>query len=104
MLCAKLTRLCCSPLRALEASNAGGVAVSGLEMSQNSARIQWTREEVDEKLQKIMENCYNNCFDTGKAYPAKSDEGAALPSLVAGANIAGFQLVADAMKAQGDWW
>lgn len=43
-----------------KASNAGGVAVSGLEMSQNSSRVQWTREEVDEKLGKIMENCYNN--------------------------------------------
>jgi len=77
-------------------------SVSGLEMSQNSARIQWTREEVDEKLKTIMENCYNNCFETGSKYTKET--ASALPSLVAGANIAGFVLVADAMKAQGDWW
>ncbi|CED85618.1 glutamate dehydrogenase (nadp) [Phaffia rhodozyma] len=85
-----------------KAANAGGVAVSGLEMSQNSARIQWTREEVDEKLSTIMENCYNDCFNTARKYA--EDKDALLPSLVAGANTAGFIKVADAMKAQGDWW
>lgn len=83
-----------------KASNAGGVAVSGLEMAQNSARIKWTSEEVDAKLADIMENCYNDCFTTGQ----KFGDAGALPSLVAGANIAGFIKVADAMKAHGQWW
>ena len=85
-----------------KAANAGGVAVSGLEMAQNSARLKWTSEEVDEKLKGIMQNCFENCLNTAKEYvPAGDGE---LPSLVAGGNIAGFTKVAQAMKDQGDWW
>ncbi|CAK4033061.1 NADP-specific glutamate dehydrogenase [Lecanosticta acicola] len=85
-----------------KAANAGGVAVSGLEMAQNSARLKWTAEEVDAKLQGIMEAAFQNCLETAKEY-VPSGEGE-LPSLVAGANIAGFSKVAAAMKDQGDWW
>lgn len=85
-----------------KAANAGGVAVSGLEMAQNSARLKWTTEEVDQKLQGIMKNCFENCLATAKEYitPAEGE----FPSLVAGANIAGFSKVAAAMRDQGDWW
>lgn len=83
-----------------KASNAGGVAVSGLEMAQNSARIKWTAEEVDGKLADIMKEAYLNCLKTGEEF----GDQAALPSLVAGANIAGFKKVADAMKAHGDFY
>jgi glutamate dehydrogenase (NADP+) len=85
-----------------KAANAGGVAVSGLEMAQNSSRIKWSSEEVDNKLKDIMKNCFDNCLETAKEYvtPAEGE----LPSLVAGANIAGFTKVAGAMKDQGDWW
>lgn len=83
-----------------KAANCGGVAVSGLEMAQNSARLKWTSEEVDSKLKDIMVTAYKNCWNTGKAF---ADKGA-VPSLVAGANIAGFKKVADAMREQGDWW
>ncbi|KAF2656855.1 glutamate dehydrogenase [Lophiostoma macrostomum CBS 122681] len=85
-----------------KAANAGGVAVSGLEMAQNSARLKWTSEEVDEKLKGIMTNAFENCLATAKEYvtPAEGE----FPSLVAGANIAGFSKVAAAMKDQGDWW
>lgn len=85
-----------------KAANAGGVAVSGLEMAQNSARLKWTSEEVDQKLKDIMENCFKNCLETAKEYVPTSD--GELPSLVAGANIAGFSKVAAAMRDQGDWW
>ncbi|KAM0711970.1 hypothetical protein Q7P35_001340 [Cladosporium inversicolor] len=85
-----------------KAANAGGVAVSGLEMAQNSQRITWTSEEVDQKLKDIMKNCFDNCLETAKEYvPAKEGE---FPSLVAGANIAGFSKTAAAMRDQGDWW
>lgn len=85
-----------------KAANAGGVAVSGLEMAQNSARLSWTSEEVDQKLKGIMEAAFKNCLETAKEYvPAGDGE---LPSLVAGANIAGFSKVAAAMRDQGDWW
>ena len=77
-----------------KAVNAGGVAVSGLEMSQNSMRYSWTAEEVDAKLRQIMANIYKNSFDAAEKYGMKGD-------LIAGANIAGFQKVADAMMAQG---
>ena len=77
-----------------KASNAGGVAVSGLEMSQNSQRLSWTAEEVDEKLQEIMEKIHQKCVDYGK-----DDNG--YVDYVKGANIAGFVKVADAMLAQG---
>ena len=77
-----------------KAVNAGGVAVSGLEMSQNSMRYSWTAEEVDEKLKGIMKDIYKNSYDAAKAYGMEGD-------LCAGANIAGFLKVAEAMKAQG---
>ena len=85
-----------------KAANAGGVAVSGLEMAQNSQRIAWTSEEVDNKLKSIMESCFKNGLETAKEYvePAEGE----FPSLVAGSNIAGFSKVAAAMRAQGDWW
>ncbi|KAI9815110.1 MAG: hypothetical protein M1827_002953 [Pycnora praestabilis] len=85
-----------------KAANAGGVAVSGLEMAQNSQRISWTSEEVDNKLKQIMKSCFENGLETAKEYvePAEGE----LPSLVAGSNIAGFTKVANAMFAQGDWW
>jgi len=85
-----------------KAANAGGVAVSGLEMAQNSQRLNWTSEDVDEKLKAIMKDAFENCLNTAKEYvtPAEGE----FPSLVAGANIAGFSKVAAAMKDQGDWW
>ena len=85
-----------------KAANAGGVAVSGLEMAQNSARVPWTSEQVDEKLKDIMKNAFENGLQTAKTYvtPAEGE----LPSLVAGSNIAGFSKVAAAMKDHGDWW
>ena len=85
-----------------KAANAGGVAVSGLEMAQNSQRMSWTSEEVDERLQLIMENCFKNGLETAKKYVTPKE--GEFPSLVAGSNIAGFTKVAEAMKAQGDWW
>ncbi|KAK5134228.1 hypothetical protein LTR08_006771 [Meristemomyces frigidus] len=85
-----------------KAANAGGVAVSGLEMAQNSQRLKWTSEEVDEKLKGIMKNCFENCLSTAKEYVASAE--GEFPSLVAGGNIAGFSKVAAAMKDQGDWW
>ena len=77
-----------------KAVNAGGVAVSGLEMSQNSMRYSWTAEEVDAKLKQIMADIYKNSWDAAKKYGMEGD-------LVAGANIAGFIKVADAMIAEG---
>ena len=77
-----------------KAVNAGGVAVSGLEMSQNSMRYSWTAQEVDAKLHQIMADIYKNSWDAAKKYGMEGD-------LIAGANIAGFEKVADAMIAQG---
>ncbi len=77
-----------------KAANAGGVATSALEMSQNSERLSWTFEEVDAKLQGIMENIFHNIDDAAKKYAVAGD-------YVAGANIAGFLKVVDAMNAQG---
>ena len=77
-----------------KAANAGGVAVSALEMSQNSQRLNWTFEEVDEELKKIMKNIYSEIKDTAKAYNMPGD-------FVAGANIAGFTKVSKAMLSQG---
>ncbi|WP_312098868.1 NADP-specific glutamate dehydrogenase [Niallia sp.] len=77
-----------------KAANAGGVAVSALEMAQNSARIAWTQDEVDKKLQDIMKNIYSKSIKASKEYATKGN-------LVAGANIAGFIKVADAMIEQG---
>ncbi|ATY63855.1 NADP-specific glutamate dehydrogenase [Cordyceps militaris] len=85
-----------------KAANCGGVAVSGLEMAQNSQRLSWTTEEVDEKLKAIMKAAFDNALKTAEEYvTAKEGE---LPSLVAGSNIAGFVKVAQAMHDQGDWW
>ena len=77
-----------------KASNAGGVATSGLEMTQNSERLSWTFEEVDAKLKTIMVNIFHNLDDAAKKYGMEGN-------YVAGANIAGFLKVADAMNAQG---
>lgn len=78
-----------------KAANAGGVATSGLEMSQNSIRLSWTFEEVDEKLHNIMINIFKACDSAAKEYGVPGN-------YMAGANIAGFLKVADAMKAQGN--
>ncbi len=77
-----------------KASNAGGVATSALEMSQNSERLSWTFEEVDNMLKRIMNDIFKNCDEAARRYGMEGN-------YVAGANIAGFQKVADAMKAQG---
>ncbi|MEE8385531.1 MAG: glutamate dehydrogenase, partial [Dehalococcoidia bacterium] len=77
-----------------KAANAGGVAVSGLEMSQNSMRLAWSREEVDGKLHGIMKNIHQTCLETAEAYGTPGN-------YVSGANIAGFIKVADSMMAQG---
>ena len=77
-----------------KAANAGGVATSGLEMSQNSLRLSWTREEVDNRLLLIMKSIHKACAETAEAYGRKGD-------YVAGANIAGFTKVANAMLAYG---
>jgi glutamate dehydrogenase (NADP+) len=77
-----------------KAANCGGVATSGLEMAQNSQRMAWTREEVDKKLHSIMVEVHRNCFETSHAYGQPGN-------LVAGANIAGFLKVANAMMDQG---
>lgn len=77
-----------------KASNAGGVATSGLEMSQNSGRISWTSEEVDSKLKGIMKAIHDNAWEQAEKYGQKGN-------YVMGANIAGFVKVADAMVAQG---
>lgn len=77
-----------------KAANAGGVATSALEMSQNSQRLSWTAEEVDEKLKGIMKDIYQKTSDAAKRYGVEGN-------YVIGANIAGFEKVVDAMKAQG---
>jgi len=76
-----------------KASNAGGVATSGLEMSQNAIRLSWSSEEVDKRLFEIMSNIHENCVSNG------TENG--YTNYVNGANIAGFKKVADAMLAQG---
>ena len=77
-----------------KASNAGGVATSGLEMSQNSLRLSWTSQEVDEKLDAIMVGIHNAAYETAKEYGRDGD-------YVFGANVAGFLKIAEAMHAQG---
>ncbi len=77
-----------------KASNAGGVATSGLEMSQNSLRLSWTREEVDQRLENIMVNIHKAAAETAKQYGREGD-------YVFGANVAGFLKIAEAMQAQG---
>src|SRR5262249_41557110 len=77
-----------------KAANAGGVATSGLEMSQNSMRLSWTREEVDDRLHKIMKAIHQSCRETADAFGTPGN-------YVNGANISGFLKVADAMMDQG---
>ena len=77
-----------------KAANAGGVATSALEMSQNSGRLQWSFEEVDSKLKNIMRNIYHNIDNAAKKYGYEGN-------YVVGANIAGFEKVVEAMNAQG---
>lgn len=77
-----------------KAANAGGVAVSGLEMAQNSARLSWSSDEVDTRLRTIMRQIYENCFAAAEEYGYPGD-------LARGANIAGFSRIAEAMLAQG---
>ena len=77
-----------------KAANAGGVATSGLEMSQNAMRLSWTREEVDQRLHGIMQAIHKAAFEAAKEYGVSGN-------YVAGANIAGFVKVADAMLDQG---
>eukprot|EP01138_Halocafeteria_seosinensis_P000988 gb/GECG01001011.1/.p1 GENE.gb/GECG01001011.1/~~gb/GECG01001011.1/.p1 ORF type:complete len:454 (+),score=61.78 gb/GECG01001011.1/:1-1362(+) len=82
------------PLAPAKAANAGGVAVSGLEMAQNSSREQWGREEVDERLKQIMKSIYQQCRKAAEEYGHSGD-------LLSGSNIAAFLRVADAMHSQG---
>lgn len=77
-----------------KAANAGGVATSGLEMSQNAGHISWSFEEVDAKLESIMRGIYHACDDAATEYGFEGN-------YMVGANIAGFKKVADAMMAQG---
>lgn len=77
-----------------KAANAGGVATSGLEMSQNSLRLSWTREEVDQRLHNIMISIHKNAYETAEKFGSPGN-------LVNGANIAGFLKVANAMMDQG---
>ena len=77
-----------------KAANAGGVATSALEMTQNSMRLSWSAEEVDEKLHTIMRDIFKKVDDASKRYDMEDN-------YVVGANIAGFEKVVDAMKAQG---
>ena len=77
-----------------KAANAGGVATSALEMSQNSMRLSWTFDEVDEKLHNIMIGIHNNVYSAAQRYGYEGN-------YVIGANIAGFEKVANAMLAQG---
>jgi len=77
-----------------KAANAGGVAVSGLEMTQNGMRMPWSREEVDNKLRSIMKSIHKTCVDTAERFDHPGD-------YVIGANIGGFLKVADAMMDQG---
>lgn len=77
-----------------KAANAGGVAVSGLEMAQNSQRMKWTPEHVDKELQNIMKNIYKNISEAAETYSKKDN-------FIDGANIAGFMKVSRAMLAQG---
>ena len=77
-----------------KAANAGGVATSGLEMSQNSMRLSWTREEVDQRLHNIMIAIHRQCYEAAEEYGQAGN-------LMTGANIAGFVKVADSMLDQG---
>ena len=90
-MCSKKLKILYAPGKA---ANAGGVSVSGLEMSQNSARLSWTAEEVDARLHRIMESIHEACVKYGT-------EADGYVNYVKGANIAGFMKVAKAMMAQG---
>jgi glutamate dehydrogenase (NADP+) len=79
-----------------KAANAGGVATSGLEMSQNALKLSWSREDVDEKLHNIMINIHNSAYQASKKYAKNGN-------YVVGANVAGFLKVANAMIALGHW-
>lgn len=94
MLINSKTAITCDNATAGKAANAGGVATSALEMSQNSMRMSWSFEEVDSKLKDIMVTICHNISDAAERYGAKGN-------YVLGANIAGFERVADAMSAQG---
>ena len=85
---------CRHSLRTRKSANAGGVATSGLEMSQNAERLYWTAKTVDDKLREIMASIHDNAFEAAAKYGHKGN-------YVMGANIAGFAKVADAMVAQG---
>ena len=85
---------CKNPLCSGKAANAGGVSVSGLEMTQNSIKLSWSAEEVDEKLKSIMKNIHEACVQYGT-------EADGYVNYVKGANVAGFMKVAKAMMAQG---
>ena len=78
-----------------KASNAGGVATSGLEMSQNSIRMSWSFEEVNSKLKEIMENIFSTIYQVNSKYNLKEND------LLTGANIVGFEKIMDAMMYQG---
>ena len=78
----------------MEAANAGGVAVSGLEQSQNALRIAWSREEIEDRLKDIMKGIHTQCLKYG-------DDGKGYVDYIKGANIGGFVKVADAMLAYG---
>ena len=77
-----------------KAANAGGVATSGLEMCQNAMKYSWSAQEVDQKLHDIMVNIFHNTYNAAKEYGKEGN-------LLAGANIAGFEKIAQAMMAQG---
>ncbi|KAL8918029.1 MAG: hypothetical protein Q9172_005579 [Xanthocarpia lactea] len=87
-----------------KAANAGGSAVSGLEMAQNSQRVRWTFERVEEQLKAIMESIFEDGLTTAQEYVVEAGTGEMLPSILAGSSIAGFIKVAEAMRAEGDWW
>ena len=82
-----------------KAANAGGVATSGLEMCQNAMKYSWNKEEVDQKLHQIMVGIFHDAYNAAKEYNMENEQHQA--NLLAGANIAGFAKVADAMMAQG---
>lgn len=73
-------------------------------MAQNSQRLAWTSEDVDAKLKGIMTECYHTCLNAGTEWSGEELQSGVLPSLLSGANVAGFIKVADAMKEHGDWW
>jgi glutamate dehydrogenase (NADP+) len=73
-------------------------------MAQNSQRLKWSTSEVDAKLKSIMASAYDICYSAGEKWSGEARVEGVLPSLLSGANVAGFIKVADAMREQGDWW